>query len=142
MYNRKSLGPRIKPLRSNIINGLPLRRIPIQKDQKPSITNKWWNKAKTRLEIEYVLNLWRRPAGQTLTKPWIYHCYSSRSPNPNKYPRHSFRYNYLNVCVGWEDKNPSWKSEKRPHFSICSTNLLFKSFSKHLLTTEMRLSEQ
>ena len=43
-------------------------------------------------------------------------------------------------AVDWEDLKPYWKSEKRPHFSRRSANLLFTSFSKILLTTERRLT--
>ena len=32
-------------------------------------------------------------------------------------------------AVKWEDLNPEWKSEKRPHFSRWSTILFFTSFS-------------
>ena len=38
-----------------------------------------------------------------------------------------------------EDLKPYWKSEKRPHFSRCSTILLYTSFLKTLLTTKRRL---
>ena len=38
-----------------------------------------------------------------------------------------------------EDLKPYWKSEKRPHFSRCSTVLLHTSFLKTLLTTKRRL---
>ena len=43
-------------------------------------------------------------------------------------------------AVDREDLKPYWKSEKRPHFSRWSTILLFRSFSKTLLTTERRLA--
>ena len=38
-----------------------------------------------------------------------------------------------------KDLEPYWKSEKNPHFSRPSTNLLFTSISKALLTAEWRL---
>ena len=43
-------------------------------------------------------------------------------------------------AVDREDLKPHWKSEKRPHFSRSSTILLFTSFSKTLLTAEVRLT--
>ena len=43
-------------------------------------------------------------------------------------------------AVDQEDLKPYWKSEKKPHFSMRSTILLFTSFSKTLLTSERRLT--
>ena len=43
-------------------------------------------------------------------------------------------------AVDREDPKSNWKLEKRPHCLMRSTNLLFISFSKILLTTERWLT--
>ena len=69
---------------------------------------------------------------------------SLSSARPIKTSSNVISYNCQKIC-SWSirpDLKPYWKSEKRSHFSGWSTFLLFTSFSKALLTTERRLSEQ
>ena len=45
-------------------------------------------------------------------------------------------------AIDWEDLKPYWNLEKRPHFFMWLTNLLFGSFSNILPSTERRLAGQ
>ena len=72
---------------------------------------------------------------QTLPK-----CYNLGSPRSIKSPSNSVRYNCQNICSRSRRPKTILKIRKKAPFLRRSTNLLFTSFSKTLLTTERRLT--
>ena len=83
--------------------------------------------------------MWRGPACQTLSKAldissttaWV-------APDLLKALANLSDMTVRRSAVDQEDLNTYWKSEKRAHFSRWSTILLFISFSKTLLSTEIK----
>ena len=67
-------------------------------------------------------------------------CYSLSRPRPVKSPCNSIRYN-CKIC-SWLRRPKTILEIKEGHISLGDQRLLFPSFSKTLLTTERRLTEQ
>ena len=67
-------------------------------------------------------------------------CYSLSNPRPAKSLAILSDTTVGRSAVDQKDLKPYWKSEKKPPFSRLSTIVLFRSFSKTLLTTERRLN--
>ena len=85
--------------------------------------------------------MWKSPACQTLLKALdILSATARGSPDLLKALAILLDSTVRKSVIDREDLKPYWKSEKRPHFPRWSTILLFRSFSKSLLTTERRPS--
>ena len=123
-------------------NWIFLWRLPIQNNLKLSITKKRRNKAKY-----LTWNFIRRKSVKKTSMPnpvkslGCINCYSSSNPRPVKNPSNSIRYNCKKIC-NWTKRPKTILENKIWHFSRWSPILLLTSFSKTLLTTERRLTEQ
>ena len=116
-------------------------RLPVQNHLKPSITQKRQNKAKSWPEIPKELSLWRRPACQTLSKALDMSSAAARVALDLLKSLAILSDTTQNICSWSRRRKIILEIRKRRHFSGWSKNLLFKSFSKPLLSTERRLIE-
>ena len=66
MYSRKSVGPRIKPWRTQAFTGYSWEELPSRTTWSHLLLRK--EEIRTNIWPEIPLNLWRRPACQTLSK--------------------------------------------------------------------------
>ena len=127
-------------MRNSSINWASLWRIAFHNNLKSSITEKRQNKVKICPKIPYELSLWRRPASQTLSKALDISIATAQATlDLLKIQAILSDTTLRRSIVDQEDLKPYWKSENRPDFSNWSTNLLWTSFSKTLLTIERRL---
>ena len=84
-------------------------------------------------------SLWRRPAGQTLSKALDTSSATARvAPDLLTSPAILLDTFARLSAVDREDLKPHWKSDKRPHFLRWSSNLLFTSFSRTLLSIKKK----
>ena len=87
----------------------------------------------------WLLSLWRRSACQTLSKALDISGATARvAPDLLKDLAILSDTTVSRSDVDWEDLKPSWKSEKRLHFSRWWTILKFTGFSNTSLPTERR----
>ena len=137
MYSRKNAGPRMEPWGTLALTGYFCEHLPSRTTWSHLLLTQEEIKPNIWPEIPYDL---RRPACQTVKSLGHIWCYSSSSPRPVKNASNSIRYNCKKIAVDQLVLKPYWKSEKRAHFARWLTILLFRSFSKTLLTIERRLT--
>ena len=146
MNRRRSIGPSREPWETPVLIGYTCEDISshlIKNHSKPSVTEKWWNKAKyptwNSIRLEFV----RKNSMKSPVKSFGYiKCYSSISPRPIKILCNSIKKNSQKICSWRRRPETILGFRKRPSFLSWSASLLFTSFRKILLNTERRLTGQ
>ena len=139
MCSRKSVKSRMEPWGTPALTGHPCGELPSTTTWSHLLlrNDKIRSKCST---IPYELSLWRRPASQTLSKALDISIATAQATlDLLKIQAILSDTTLRRSIVDQENLKPYWKSENRPDFSNWSTNLLWTSFSKTLLTIERRL---
>ena len=141
MYSEKSVGRKMEHWRTPALNGPSHEDFPSRTTLSSLLLRKDEIRPNIWPGIPRNLLLWRRPVCQTLSKALDISSVTAQVvPDLLKALLILSDTIVRRSAVHRENLKPYWKSERRPHFSKWPTSLLFKSFSKILLTTERRLT--
>ena len=129
--SRKSVSPGMEPWGTPALTGYSCEDFPFRTTRSRLLLRK----KEIRLNIwTEDLNLWRRPACQTLSKALGISSVTARvAPDLLKALTILSDTAVTTSAVDREYLKPYWKSSKRPKYSRWSTVLLFRSFLKTLL---------
>ena len=140
MYSQKSVGPRMNPWGTPVLTQYPCEDFLSTTTRSLPLLRKEEIKPHVWLGISKDLRLLRRWACQTLSKALdIASATVQVAPHQLKSLTILSDTTVRRFAVDQEDLKPYWKPEKRLHFSMWSTILLFITFSKTLLTRIQQL---
>ena len=114
-------------LRITSINRIFFLRLPIQNHSKLSITNLWWNKAKTSNSNFRKHEFWREKIVKTCRKTEYIISYILSRIGSIKITSNSIRYKFQKICSWKKETKTMLKIKKRQNFFMWFTSRMRKS---------------